>query len=87
MPRPTRSSVRRLALASVAGTIVIGSGPLAGTTIDSHGRRSAVPRFPFPPQDVTQMHADVGWFLGALVVALVIGMQDWAVPSTCPVDP
>jgi len=59
----------------VAGTIVTGTGPLAGTTIDSPGHRSTVPRFHLTLQDVTQLHADIGWFLGAPVVALVIGMR------------
>jgi heme a synthase len=63
-----------------AGTIVTGTGPLAGTTIDSHGHRSTVPRFHFTLQDVTQVHADIGWFLGALVVALVIGMRYGGAP-------
>jgi heme a synthase len=65
----------------VAGTIVTGTGPLAGTTIDSHGHLSTVPRFHFTLQDVTQMHADIGWFLGALVVALVIGMRYGGAPA------
>jgi heme a synthase len=65
----------------VAGTIVTGTGPLAGTTIDSHGHRSTVPRFHFTLQDVTQLHADIGWFLGALVVALVIGMRYGGAPA------
>jgi heme a synthase len=65
----------------VAGTIVTGTGPLAGTIIDSHGHRSTVPRFHFMLQDVTQLHADIGWFLGALVVALVIGMHYGGAPA------
>jgi heme a synthase len=58
-----------------AGTVVTGTGPLAGTITDSHGRRTTVPRFRFPLQDVTQLHADIGWFIGALAVALVIGLR------------
>ena len=58
-----------------AGTVVTGSGPLAGTTIDSHGHRTTVPRFHFPLESVTQLHADIGWFIGALTVALVIGLR------------
>jgi heme a synthase len=65
----------------LSGTIVTGTGPLAGTTIDSHGRLSTVPRFHFTLQDVTQLHADIGWFLGALVVALVIGMRYGGAPA------
>jgi cytochrome c oxidase assembly protein subunit 15 len=57
-----------------AGTVVTGTGPLAGTTIDSHGHRTTVPRFHFTLESVTQLHADIGWFIGALAVALAIGM-------------
>jgi hypothetical protein len=35
----------------------------------------SVPRSWFPLQDVTQLHADIGWFTGALAVALVIGLR------------
>jgi heme a synthase len=89
-PRPlVRADLRILAmllagvtgLMLVAGTIVTGTGPLAGTTIDSHGHRSTVARFHFTLQDVTQMHADIGWFLGALAVALVIGMRYGGAPA------
>ena len=62
------------------GTVVTGTGPLAGTIIDSDGRRVTVPRFRFPLQDVTQLHADIGWFIGALAVALVIGLRFTAAP-------
>jgi len=58
-----------------AGTVVTGTGPLAGTTIDSHGHRTTVPRFHFTVPDVTQLHADIGWFIAALAVALVIGLR------------
>jgi cytochrome c oxidase assembly protein subunit 15 len=54
---------------------VTGTGPLAGTTIDAHGHRTTVPRFHFSLASVTQLHADVGWFIGALAVALVIGLR------------
>ncbi len=63
------------ALMLAAGTVVTGTGPLAGTVIDSHGRRETVPRFHFPLENVTQLHADIGWFIGALAVALVIGLR------------
>ncbi len=65
-----------------AGTVVTGSGPLAGTVIDSSGRRTTVPRFGFPLPDVTQLHADIGWFTGALAVALVIGLRFTGAPAT-----
>ena len=58
-----------------AGTVVTGTGPLAGTTIDSHGHLATVPRFHFTLESVTQFHADIGWFISALAVALAIGMQ------------
>jgi len=80
---PVRPDLRVLAglltaitgLMLAAGTIVTGTGPLAGTTIDSHGHRTTVPRFHFSLAAVTQLHADIGWFIGALAVALVIGLR------------
>jgi heme a synthase len=69
------------ALMLAAGTVVTGTGPLAGTVIDSHGRRTTVPRFGFPLQDVTQLHADIGWFIGALAVALAIGLHFTDAPA------
>src|SRR3984885_7122 len=82
-PHPARTDLRVLAglltavtgLMLAAGTVVTGTGPLAGTTIDSHGHRTTVPRFHFSLQAVTQLHADIGWFIGALAVALVIGLR------------
>ena len=63
------------ALMLAAGTIVTGTGPLAGVQIDSHGHRTTVPRFHFSLESVTQLHADIGWFIGALTVALVLGLR------------
>lgn len=63
------------ALMLAAGTVVTGTGPLAGTTIDSHGHLVTVPRYHFSLEEVTQFHADIGWFILALSVALVIGLQ------------
>ena len=63
------------ALMLAAGTIVTGTGPLAGVEIDSHGHRTTVPRFHFSLESVTQLHADIGWFIGALAVALVLGLR------------
>jgi cytochrome c oxidase assembly protein subunit 15 len=82
-PPPARTDLRVLAglLAAItalmlaAGTVVTGTGPLAGTTIDSRGHRTTVPRFHFSLESVTQLHADIGWFIGALAVALVIGLR------------
>ena len=82
-PPPARTDLRVLAglltavtaLMLAAGTVVTGTGPLAGTTIDSRGHRTTVPRFHFSLESVTQLHADIGWFIGALAVALVIGLR------------
>ena len=82
-PPPVRADLRVLAalLAAItaamlaAGTVVTGTGPLAGTTIDEHGHPTTVPRFHFSLESVTQLHADIGWFIGALTVALVIGLR------------
>jgi cytochrome c oxidase assembly protein subunit 15 len=82
-PPPARTDLRVLAglLTAVtavmlaAGTVVTGTGPLAGTTIDSRGHRTTVPRFHFSLESVTQLHADIGWFIGALAVAVVIGLR------------
>ena len=69
------------ALMLAAGTIVSGTGPLAGVEIDSHGHRTTVPRFHFSLESVTQLHADVGWFIGALAVALVVGLRYSGAPG------
>jgi cytochrome c oxidase assembly protein subunit 15 len=82
-PPPVRTDLRVLAglLTAVtavmlaAGTVVTGTGPLAGTTIDSRGHRTTVPRFHFTLESVTQLHADIGWFIAALTVAVVIGLR------------
>ncbi|MBO0819725.1 MAG: heme A synthase [Nocardiopsaceae bacterium] len=62
------------ALMLAAGTVVTGTGPLAGTTVDDHGHLSTVPRFRLPLTGVTQFHADIGWFISALAVAVAIGL-------------
>jgi cytochrome c oxidase assembly protein subunit 15 len=51
----------------LAGTVVTGTGPLAGA--------ASAPRYPLPLAAVTQLHADIGWLLGGLVVALVLGLR------------
>jgi heme a synthase len=50
-----------------AGTVVTGTGPLAGN--------AAAPRYKLPLEGVTQLHADVGWLMGGLAVALVLGLR------------
>jgi threonine/homoserine efflux transporter RhtA len=56
-----------LALMLAAGTVVTGTGPLAGA--------GNVPRFSLPLGGVTQLHADIGWLLSGLVIALVLGLR------------
>jgi cytochrome c oxidase assembly protein subunit 15 len=50
-----------------AGTVVTGTGPLAG--------HADTPRYRFPLEGVTQLHADIGWLLCGLAVALVLGLR------------
>jgi len=49
-----------------AGTVVTGTGPLAGD--------AGVPRYTLPLEGVTQLHADIGWLLAGLSIALVLGL-------------
>ena len=71
VPREVRllafGAVGVLGLMLAAGTVVTGTGPLAGA-VD-------VPRFHLPLTGVTQFHADIGWLLGGLVIALVLGLR------------
>jgi cytochrome c oxidase assembly protein subunit 15 len=55
-----------------AGTVVTGTGPLAGA--------ANVPRYRLPVEGVTQFHADIGWLLGGLTVAMVAGLRFAAAP-------
>ena len=75
-PRPVvRGDLRVLAAALVAvtcamlaaGTVVTGTGPLAGN--------AAAPRYKLPLEGVTQLHADIGWLMAGLAVALVLGLR------------
>jgi cytochrome c oxidase assembly protein subunit 15 len=50
-----------------AGTVVTGTGPLAGD--------AGVPRYKLPLEGVTQLHADIGWLLAGLAVALAAGLR------------
>ena len=50
-----------------AGTVVTGTGPLAGN--------AAAPRYKLPLEGVTQLHADIGWLMTGLAVALVLGLR------------
>jgi cytochrome c oxidase assembly protein subunit 15 len=56
-----------------AGTVVTGTGPLAGA--------GAVPRFHLPLAGATQFHADIGWLLGGLAVAVAVGLQLTGAPA------
>jgi heme a synthase len=72
---PARRDLRVLAALLVAvtaamlaaGTVVTGTGPLAG--------HADTPRYHLPLEGVTQFHADIGWLMSGLVVALVLGMR------------
>lgn len=70
-----------VAVMLTAGTVVTGTGPLAGTTIDAHGHYTTVPRFHLSLTGVTQFHADLAWFISATSVALVIGLRFSAAPA------
>ena len=50
-----------------AGTVVTGTGPLAG--------HADTPRYHLPLEGVTQLHADIGWLMGGLAVALLLGIR------------
>jgi cytochrome c oxidase assembly protein subunit 15 len=50
-----------------AGTVVTGTGPLAGD--------AGVPRYQLPLEGVTQLHADIGWLLAGLSIAVVLGLR------------
>ncbi len=82
--RPARPLVPRLvqlssygvigtvALMMAAGTVVTGTGPLAGA--------AGVARYHLPLEGVAQLHADIGWLLGGLMVALFIGLRLGSAP-------
>ena len=65
--------VAAVALMLAAGTVVTGTGPLAGA--------GAVPRFHFPLAGTTQFHADIGWLLGGLAVPLAVGLRLTRAPA------
>ena len=81
-PRPlVRPELRLLSGALVgvtvamlaAGTVVTGTGPLAG--------HADTPRYKLPLEGVTQFHADIGWLMGGLTVALVLGLRVSGAPQ------
>jgi heme A synthase len=61
-----------LMLMFAAGTVVTGTGPLAGAR--------SVPRYHLPLAGVTQFHADIGWLIAGLVLALATGLQLTSAP-------
>jgi cytochrome c oxidase assembly protein subunit 15 len=63
-----------VALMLAAGTVVTGTGPLAGA--------GAVPRFHLPLAGATQFHADIGWLLAGLAVPLAVGL--WLTHAPAP---
>ena len=77
---PVRRDLRVISAALVAltclilaaGTVVTGTGPLAGD--------AGVPRYPLPLEGVTQFHADIGWLLAGLSIALVLVLRLSAAP-------
>jgi heme a synthase len=64
--------VGTIALMMAAGTVVTGTGPLAGA--------ANVARYHLPLEGVTQLHADIGWLLAGLMVALLLGLRLTAAP-------
>jgi heme A synthase len=54
--------------------VVTGTGPLAGA--------ASVPRYNLPLTGVTQFHADIGWLLGGLTVAMLIALHAAQPPPT-----
>jgi len=71
VPRTVRLAsvgiVGTIALMMTAGTVVTGTGPLAGA--------ADVARYHLPLAGVTQLHADIGWLLAGLMVALLLGLR------------
>jgi cytochrome c oxidase assembly protein subunit 15 len=77
VPRPVRLAALgvagTVALMMTAGTVVTGTGPLAGA--------ADVARYHLPLEGVTQLHADIGWLLCGLMVALLLGLRLTAAPA------
>jgi heme a synthase len=61
-----------VALMMAAGTVVTGTGPLAGA--------ANVARYHLPLVGVTQLHADIGWLLAGLMAALLLGLRLTSAP-------
>jgi len=71
VPRPVQllalGVVGAVALMMTVGTVVTGTGPLAGAP--------DVARYSLPLEGVTQFHADIGWLLAGLGVALLLALH------------
>jgi cytochrome c oxidase assembly protein subunit 15 len=61
-----------VAVMLAAGTVVTGTGPLAGA--------ANVPRYALPLAGVTHVHADIGWALGMLATVLALSLQVTGAP-------
>jgi heme a synthase len=62
-----------VAVMLAAGTVVTGTGPLAGA--------ASVARYHVRLSAVTQLHADIGWLLGGLAIALALALRLTAAPA------
>ena len=67
-----RGLVVLVAVMLAAGTVVTGTGPLAGA--------GNVPRYHLRLGGVTQLHADIGWALGMLAAVLALSLQATGAP-------
>lgn len=65
--------VGTVALMMTAGTVVTGTGPLAGS--------ADIARYHLPLEGVTQLHADIGWLLAGLMAALLLGLRLGGAPA------
>jgi heme A synthase len=61
------------AMMLTAGTVVTGTGPLAGA--------AGTPRFHLPLEGVTQFHADIGWLLGGIALSLAVCLRYSGAPA------
>jgi heme a synthase len=67
-----------VAVMLAAGTVVTGTGPLAGGRLPDG---QPVPRYHLPLTGVTQFHADIGWLLGGLAIAVVVALRVAGAPA------
>jgi cytochrome c oxidase assembly protein subunit 15 len=61
----------------IVGTLVTGAGPHSGA-------KNAAKRFPFSPQAITQVHADIVFLVVGLSIALWFGLKASGAPSRIP---